>query len=202
MISIYFEERVLHLTDDINGTLGENFDTIHQFSTPGDLCQFLHKFTEDISLQTGYLYGEDIEAIFKHTKSYYKFIEAAGGIIHNRTGDFLFIYRLGKWDLPKGKLDKGEKPKDAAVREVHEEVDLEGVQIKRKLPSTFHTYPLKGKTVLKETHWYEMQYLGDSLGKPQTTENIERLEWRSKENIQDILCNTYPSILPIIEHVK
>lgn len=202
MISIYFDERVLHLTDDINGTLGEKFDTIHQFSTPGDLRLFLEKFTEDTSLETGYLYGEDMNAIFKHTKSYFKFIEAAGGIIHNHDGNFLFIYRLGKWDLPKGKLDKGELPLDAAIREVQEEVDLAGMQIKRKLPSTFHTYLLKGKTVLKETHWYEMQYLGDSLGKPQTSENIERLEWRNRENIEDILQNTYPSIIPIIEHVR
>lgn len=202
MISIYYNDRVLHLTDDINTALGERFDTIHQFSTTGDLRHFLKRFSEDESLMVGYLYGESLSIITRHVKSYYKYFEAAGGLIQNSKGEYLFIYRLDKWDLPKGKLIKGEKPKDAAVREVAEECGIVDVILKRKLISTYHTYPFNGKFALKQTHWFEMVYEGDEHGVPQTSEGIERIEWRLKTNIEDIFKNTYSSIVPIIEQVK
>lgn len=202
MISIYYNDRVLHLTDDINGALGERFDTIHQFSTTGDLRQFLKRFAEDQTLMVGYLYGDNLNAIIRHVKSYYKYFEAAGGLIQNSKGEYLFIYRLDKWDLPKGKLEKGEKPKGAALREVGEECGIFDVTLGRKLVSTYHTYPYKGKMAIKQTHWFEMQYDGDDKGTPQKSEGIERIEWRTKDNIKDIFENTYSSIVPVIEQVK
>lgn len=56
---------------------------------------------------------------------------SAGGVIyHERAGDLwvaLIATRGGKvWGLPKGQIEKGEKPLDAALREVMEETGLSG----------------------------------------------------------------------------
>ncbi|XOD68642.1 MAG: NUDIX domain-containing protein [Flavobacteriales bacterium AspAUS03] len=34
----------------------------------------------------------------------------------------MFIYRLGKWGLPKGKVEEGENLKEAAICEVDREM--------------------------------------------------------------------------------
>jgi 8-oxo-dGTP pyrophosphatase MutT (NUDIX family) len=51
-------------------------------------------------------------------------IKAGGGIVVNEQNEVLLIYRRGKWDLPKGKLDDGETIEECALREVKEETGL------------------------------------------------------------------------------
>src|SRR5690606_29715838 len=93
---------------------------------------------------------------FNGLKTTLKVIKAAGGLVKNGDGDYLFIFRLGKWDLPKGKLDTGESMKKAAVREVEEECGIQVNYLGQKLVTSYHMYPLKGELVLKKTNWYEM----------------------------------------------
>ena len=83
--------------------------------------------------------------------------EAAGGIVRNEVEETLLIFRRGKWDLPKGKIDYDESPEEAAIREVKEECGLKNVELGKELAATFHTYPQDGKRVLKKTHWFRMQ---------------------------------------------
>jgi 8-oxo-dGTP pyrophosphatase MutT (NUDIX family) len=136
----------------------------------------------------------------------FKQIPAAGGIvIHDEK--LLFIFRNGKWDLPKGKIDTGESPEEAALREVAEECGIEGHQIIKVLPSTFHIYQSPyhdsfGKWILKETHWFEMSYTGFENGTPQTNENITEIRWFAKSELDEVFLNTYENLKSVISRYK
>jgi 8-oxo-dGTP pyrophosphatase MutT (NUDIX family) len=125
-------------------------------------------------------------------------IEAAGGLVKNETGQHLFIYRNNKWDLPKGKIEKKEKTKIAAVREVEEECGIKVDKLCDKICKTYHTYIYKGEVVLKKTHWFEMHYNGAGKLVPQLEEGITDVRWFKKEDIHTIIENTFPSIIDVL----
>ena len=131
--------------------------------------------------------------VTKHLKKKFKLIKAAGGIVQNREKKILFIYRLGKWDLPKGKKDKGEKIKNCAVREVEEETNTK-VKIEKKTCTTWHTYTRYKKFILKKTVWYKMKCIDDSKMKGQKKEKIEKVRWMENKIINEILINSYKSL--------
>lgn len=126
-------------------------------------------------------------------------IEAAGGLVRNKNGAYLFIYRLGKWDLPKGKIELGENAKEAAVREVEEECGISQLNVGDQLPSTYHIYQQKEKLILKRTYWYEMTYDGQETLIPQGEEGIEKVVWVTPNNLTDQKENTYQSLREMIE---
>ena len=121
-----------------------------------------------------------IDTAWEHFKSQFVEIPAAGGLVRNSEGAFLFIKRLGVWDLPKGKIEKKETPELAAVREVEEECGLSGLQVINQLDSTFHIYrspylPHPNNLVLKETKWFLMNYSGNEIPVPQVEEDIHEV---------------------------
>ncbi|MBA2421780.1 MAG: NUDIX domain-containing protein [Chitinophagales bacterium] len=135
----------------------------------------------------------------------YKIIRAAGGMVMNKEGLLLMIYRKGKWDLPKGKIDKGEGVKQAALREVSEETGVQSLKIRRQLlffsrkqEAIYHTYEEKGKKILKETIWFHM--ISNDVGPliPQKSEGIECAEWCSPQKVTEYLKNSYPAIEEVI----
>jgi 8-oxo-dGTP pyrophosphatase MutT (NUDIX family) len=126
-------------------------------------------------------------------------IEAAGGMVLNKNGQLLMMKRKGKWDMPKGKLDEGETIEECAVREVIEETGLSPLYSIRKLQTTFHTYPYKGKTALKPSHWFLMRYEGIQEPVPQTEEDITEIRWVDKETAKELLANAFPSIKEMVE---
>ncbi|MBS1746580.1 MAG: NUDIX domain-containing protein [Bacteroidetes bacterium] len=127
-------------------------------------------------------------------------IIAAGGLILNKKNELLMIFRRGKWDLPKGKLDDGESIPACALREVHEETGLKSFNIVHFLGITYHEYfnEYTRKDTLKETHWYKMQITEDEIPIPQTEEQIEKIEWVAKKNVAEKLTNSYKNIEEII----
>ena len=139
------------------------------------------------------------ELIWEGFKTNFKIIKAAGGLVRNNSNQYLFIFRKGKWDLPKGKLDKNETIEGAAIREIQEETGLINISIQNKLTTTYHIYRLKGKLVLKETFWYFLQNQGKENLIPQAEEDIERAVWLSKNEIGQVLKNTYGSIKDVIQ---
>jgi len=141
---------------------------------------------------------EDYEEVVKSIKKDYTIIKAAGGLVLNE-GEVLMIWRLKKWDLPKGKLDKGEKPKQAALREVEEECNIK-VKIGKRICHTWHTYKQNGRRILKKTYWYRMYCIDDSEMKPQLSENIEGIKWMNESELKESLYNTYPSIRDVFRH--
>ena len=130
-----------------------------------------------------------------------KKIIAAGGLVFNDNNELLMIFRRGKWDLPKGKLDEDETIEDCAVREVKEETGLENVSMGNFAGITFHEYfePRINDDVLKESHWYKMHAPGDQPLVPQTEEDIEMIEWVDAKHISEKLQNSYANIIEIIE---
>ncbi|WMN07273.1 NUDIX domain-containing protein [Marivirga arenosa] len=134
----------------------------------------------------------DYTKVVKDFKKEFKIVEAAGGIV-TKKNKYLFIYRLKKWDLPKGKLEKKEKVNVAAVREVEEECNVK-VELGPKVCKTWHTYTRNGKNHLKKTSWYHMTLKADDKMKPQKEEGIEKVIWVNKVELRTVLLNTYRSI--------
>mgnify|MGYP006125199081 FL=1 len=141
---------------------------------------------------------DDIEAYFIKFKKFFKFIIAAGGTVFNEKNELLVIYRLKKWDLPKGKLEKGEDIPTCAVREVEEECNVNDLNIIKELESTYHCYYHKNKWSLKRTYWFEMKTNFKGKLIPQTEEDIEKVEWLPKSDWGIIKENTYNSIKEVL----
>lgn len=144
------------------------------------------------------LYSPDVEQMWADFQSHFKLIQAAGGLVHNTAGKALVIYRRGYWDMPKGKLDKGETPSAAALREVEEETGLKNLVLGRELPNTYHTYRTDKRRILKRTYWYEMQTTDTELV-PQAEEDIEQAEWVDIAIFLDSNPKIYGNILTLLE---
>ena len=149
---------------------------------------------------TIHCFTPEYDQVKAFVKSQFRIIKAAGGLV--RKGEkFLLIYRLGKWDLPKGKLEKDEKSKIAAVREVMEECGVEA-ELVSKLCTTWHSYIQEGKRILKKSTWYTMNCIDDSNMEPQYVENIEDLRWMTLEQAKQALRNSYRSIKGVFEEYE
>jgi ADP-ribose pyrophosphatase YjhB (NUDIX family) len=157
----------------------------------------------------GLFKNQEIQAVNLHPKaelkSFFKQfnkLKTAGGLVyHPHTDSYLWIKRLGVWDLPKGKIEQGESSKDAAIREIYEECGLTGtLELKHRICSTYHVYEFKNKSILKKNNWYYLEYEGDLDTKPQAEESITEVQWIKKENFKKCLSQTYPSIQEVIEH--
>ncbi|MFZ4634294.1 MAG: NUDIX hydrolase [Saprospiraceae bacterium] len=127
----------------------------------------------------------------------YKLLEAAGGLVFNPQGELLVFLRRGAWDLPKGKIDPGETPEQAALREVEEETGLQALELGPFIAHTFHTYPLKGRQILKKTWWYRM-HTTQTDTTPQTEEDIEEIQWVIPANWLQGKQPVYGNIVDII----
>ncbi|WP_347156944.1 NUDIX hydrolase [Pontibacter chitinilyticus] len=136
--------------------------------------------------------------LIDHLKDQFKIVKAAGGLVL-KDGKILMIYRMGVWDLPKGKLEKKEKVEAGALREVEEECNIQ-VEVVEKLPKTWHSYAFKGKKILKKTSWFVMHCTDDSLIKPQAEEFIEEVRWMTPEEVMEVLPKAYTSIAFIVRH--
>lgn len=146
-----------------------------------------------------YFVANDPEDAKKHFLSFYKQqIEAAGGVVKNEKGDILFIHRLSKWDLPKGKIDIGETPLEAAKREIREECGLKTLTFVKELQPTFHTYYIDKNRVLKKTFWFEFSGNTSEPLHPQAEESITEVKWMDKQETETAMENTYASIKEVI----
>lgn len=144
-------------------------------------------------ISEAYIYDESDQLLEKFS-SKIPIIVAAGGLVRNKKGKVLFIYRNNKWDLPKGKLDKGESIEMAAIREVEEETGVQGLVIEDHLKTTYHIFKRDGEYRLKKVYWFTMKtkFKGDL--EPQLNEGITKVKWKGKTKIQKALQNSYRNI--------
>jgi len=142
---------------------------------------------------------EDVEFLMECVFSPYHFIEAAGGLVVNKDKEMLFIFRRGKWDLPKGKMEEGETPEICAEREIEEETGVNQLQLIHKIIDTYHIYEERGQQILKKTYWFYFTTYFEGTPKPQIEEDISSISWIGKENLAMPLSNTYDSIMDVIE---
>ena len=129
-------------------------------------------------------------------------IKAAGGIVRNKENEYLFIFRNGKWDLPKGKIEKGENSRAAAIREVEEECGIRIESSGEKICNTYHIYELSAGMVIKKTTWYWMKSTKKEKLIPQLEEGITDVRWISKADFSLIQGNTFPLIKNLIKIIE
>jgi 8-oxo-dGTP pyrophosphatase MutT (NUDIX family) len=130
-----------------------------------------------------------------------KTIIAAGGLVFNEKNELLMIFRRGFWDLPKGKLDKGETIESCAVREVEEETGIKNIELGKFAGITKHQYFDKhiNEEVMKESHWFVMNISGKQKLIPQTEEDITEIRWVKKSELKIYLNKSYKNIVEIVE---
>ena len=201
-IKIYFGNKPLFLCDELNEEI--NFFAHHddavfidEFSSAA-VNSMLHEMRQE-KIHAGIFYHSKLEALKKAVWKKFTIVQAGGGLVLNELGQGLFIFRRGKWDLPKGKLDKGEKIENCAVREVKEETGISTVKLRDFLMKTYHTYKESGKHILKETSWYLMDGASGQALNPQTAEEITELKWIGTEGLEGVLRNTFSAIVDVIK---
>ncbi len=198
MYKVFFKDRTLFFVNSLDGNLALKADTIYKYDTINQFHKFIEKFLSKEHLNTGVVYSHDMQESFDAFKSYFTFIQAAGGLVFNSRKKFVGIHRLGKNDLPKGKLEKGESAEAAAVREVKEECGLDAVTLHYRIANTYHIYFIDDNPVLKKTHWFKMQ-TDTGILTPQHEENITDASWISIRDIEQFISNTYPSVRDVLE---
>jgi 8-oxo-dGTP pyrophosphatase MutT (NUDIX family) len=157
---------------------------------------------EEMSSNGLQLICSDLDKAWKEFNLHFKSIEAAGGLVFNPENHLLIIKRLGKWDLPKGKIDPGEKTEEAAIREVEEECGISKLHIVEKLTVSYHSYKLHGHRFLKVTHWFLMNSIFKGRLVPQEEENITEATWVDLSLINVAEMDTYNSIKDILLLLK
>ena len=197
MYKVFFKDRIIFLGEKNESV---NFQGLVYAWIKGEsLKNLILQFDEDDSREAICVVADHLDLLVEHFVSCFKYIEAAGGKVFNSNKEILAIYRLEKWDLPKGKVEKGESVREAAVREVEEECGITNLKIEKELNSTYHTYWLKGKFILKRTYWFNMTYSGSETLVPQTEEDIQEAKWFSPDELPAFNANTYASILEVMK---
>jgi len=163
-----------------------------------DLDQLIKKIFQN-KVKNPVLYHPNKKALLKLFKSKIPVVKAAGGLVYNSKGEMLFIKRQGKWDLPKGHIEKKEDKEDAALREVEEETGVGKLTIDYKIGKTYHVFKRNGVYKLKQTVWYKMNSAYDGELVPQIEEDIEDVQWIEPQNIIEISAESYANIRVLLQ---
>ncbi len=175
-------------------------DKFQQIEEEGfDFALFYEKVKRE-KAKNYFILTEYPKCLFKGIRDSLVSIKAAGGLASNSKGEYLFIFRNGKWDLPKGKVEKGEKVKIAAVREVEEECGVEIQKRNERICKTYHVYVMDNKLILKTTSWYAMEVKGNPKLVPQTEEGITEAVWVKANAIEAKTKNTYAAIIDVLSY--
>lgn len=203
MYKIYINDTPILLTNTEFGKKQklDEHNLVTQFRHRKSLFLYIDSLEKPNDLNSITIYSNNLEQLKSDFFSIYKLVTAAGGVIFNQNDEILLIYRRGFWDLPKGKIDKGETIEAAAVREVQEEVGLKEVVITNALPTTYHTYRNKsGKRCLKPTYWFKMSTNKTDVVL-QTEEDIEDSIWIKPIDFLNSDKIAYGSINDVIKSV-
>ena len=189
MYKVFVNDKPLFLTNEIKKETDFKFFLLES----ADINQIIINFFQN-KLDKAYLYHPDEKEIMKTLKAKIPVSKAGGGLVYNKKNEVLFIFRNGKWDLPKGGTEKGEEIEDTAIREVEEETGVTNLVIADKLQKTYHIFKRSGIYKLKITHWFEMRtsFEGTPIG--QLEEGIEKVAWLNPEQVKEALKNSYENI--------
>lgn len=200
-LKIYFNDKPLFLCDSVDETIQpyvhhDDAVFIDELNTH-TVKTMIHEM-EQPAVHAAVFYHPDLAALKKAFFKKFTLVQAAGGLVQNEKKEILIIFRKGKWDLPKGKLDKGEKLEDCAIREVEEETGLQNVRLLAPLTITYHTYHEGARFILKESHWYTMQVKGEQALVPQTSEGIHEIKWITTKAVEKLFPDCFPSVTDVI----
>ncbi len=191
MIKVFVDDKPLVFAENFSD---ENYIRYTKLPSPQQLTDDFKK--SDIN--GGFFMTHQVEHDFNQFSSQFKVIFAAGGVIFNDDDKLLMIKRLGKWDLPKGKMDEGESAEETALREVCEETGVCHAKIISQLDDTYHIYQLRGQYILKRTFWFRMLSETSEKIKPQTEEDILEVKWKNKDEVKTALKNSYGSVRDLL----
>ena len=189
MYKVFVKELPLILTNELSEISNSKY-----FLLNGDAVREAINALAKKKLTEAYIYHPNHEEILKKFCKTIPKEVAAGGVVTNAKGKVLFIYRNDKWDLPKGKLDKGETIAECAIREVEEETGVKKLKIENFLNTTYHIFKRNGKYRLKEVHWFAMKTTYEGKLKGQASEGIEKVKWKGPNKIKKALANSYVNI--------
>lgn len=199
MYKIYFKERFFCLSSQPDRL--QNYCLFHKFHDQNDLNNKISEFLDDNSKSCINIYSYKVNYLWKSFKMFFRFIEAAGGLVINENGQMLFIKRDNRWDLPKGHFEKGETAEQCAIREVTEETGIKPLKISKPLKPTYHIYTLAEGYILKKTHWFGMLFSGDIQTRPQTDEGISDAVWFDPQMVSEVKANTWRSVTDVINEI-
>ena len=197
MYKVFVNDKPLFLTNEILKETDFQMFLLESI----DIEQLIVKMFQN-KISKAYLYYPDEKEMLKKLKEKIPVQKAGGGLVYNKNGDVLFIFRNGKWDLPKGGIEKGEEIEYTALREVEEETGVSKLLISNKLQKTYHIFRRNGKYKLKITHWFEMTSDFEGTPQPQAEEGIEKVAWLNPEEIKEALKNSYENIKLLFEEEK
>lgn len=201
MIKINFGEFNLFLTDSIEKdhilTLKKKKLLTYSYQNRNHLEEIID-FIPKSGIKNHLIVHTELDVLFSEFCSFFNTISAAGGLVVNEFNQILFIFRNDKWDLPKGKLEANETIEMAAIREVEEETGIKVTSLEHKLLTTYHTYILNKKHILKSNHWFLMRSNSNYKLTPQTEEGIDNAQWVSVESIDKLMKNSYNSIKDVL----
>jgi 8-oxo-dGTP pyrophosphatase MutT (NUDIX family) len=201
-IKIYFDDKPLFLCDDVDASLQpyvHHDDAIFIDELNLHTVKSMIHEMQESSVHAGVFFHKDLEELKITFFKKFTIVKAGGGFVQNENDEVLMMFRRGKWDLPKGKLDKKETIEECALRETEEETALKNIKLISPLITSYHTYHEGTRSILKETSWFKMRVSGEQNLVPQTTEQISKLEWVSKDNLEKYLQNSFPSVIDVLE---
>ena len=194
MYKVFVNDKPLFLTNEVAKETDFQLFLLESV----DIEQLIVKMFNN-KINKAYLYYPDEKEILKKVKEKIPVKKAGGGLVYNKKGEVLFIFRGGKWDLPKGGCDKGEDIEDCSIREVEEETGAKGLTITKKLQKTYHVFKRNGVYRLKITHWFEMQTDFEDKLTPQKEEGIKKAVWLNPNDVKEALKNSYENIKLLFE---
>ena len=189
MYEIFLDEKSIILTN-----VRENIENVKCFSIKDITLDVILEELKRKEVEKIYLYHPKEEKLMKKFKQLIPTIKAGGGIVYNQEGKVLMIKRHGKWDLPKGKKEKGENIATCALREVEEETGVKKLLIQRFRMITYHIFKRDGQYFLKETYWYDMTTTFKQKLVPQTEEDIEKACWKDEVEVRELVKDSYKNI--------
>jgi len=199
-IKIYFDDKPLFLCDEVDASLQpyvHHDDTVFIDELNLHTVKSMIHEMQKPSVHAGVFFNNDLEELKGTFFKKFTMVKAGGGFILNENNAVLMMFRRGKWDLPKGKLDKKETIEECAVRETEEETGLKNIELISPLITTHHTYHEGTKSIMKETSWFRMKVTGDQKLVPQTSEQISKLEWVNKDDLEKYKKNSFPSVIDV-----
>ena len=202
MHKIYFEKRCIIICSPEDQTISDPNMILFNITDVASVNSLVEMVETSDTLSRVCIPTEDVEGTYRKLCAQFKEVNAGGGLVSNRRGDYLLISRNGLWDLPKGHQDPGEDIAVTALREVEEETGIKDLILKDLICITDHCYKRNGIWHLKHTWWYDMLHNDPDDLTPQTEEDITKAAWVAKSSLPPYLLNTYPSIQEVFREAK
>ena len=202
MHKIYFEKRCIIICGPDDPVLSDPNALLFRIGNSSDIHTLVEMVEVSDSLRRVFVPTDNIEGTYREICAEFKEVNAGGGLVSNRRGDYLLISRNGLWDLPKGHQDPGEPIEVTALREVCEETGIRDMELRELICITDHCYRRDGIWHLKHTWWYDMLHTDPTDLTPQLEEDIAKAAWVARSSLPPFLLNTYPSIAEVFREAK